>query len=137
MAIELVERRVCDMHTTTVDATHTVTFQWEGKAYELDVCERHAESVRTRFRGLLDKAREATQETPARRTRVRVGEADKGASPTALRAKQKARRDKIRAWATENGYPVPSRGRIPAETEAAYKSANRRVAAEPSRAGES
>jgi hypothetical protein len=32
----------------------------------------------------------------------------------------------IRAWATENGIPVPGRGRIPGEVERRYNEANRR-----------
>lgn len=136
MAIQLVERRVCDMCSGTTDATHTVSFQWEGKAYDLDVCDKHADSVRSRFHGLLSKARESAPNGRATGKRVSARKAAPKRSRRAGKAaREKAERAEIRAWAEANGYTVSPRGRIPGEVITAFKADTGRVDDQPSRQG--
>ena len=89
------------------DATNTVTFGLDGVAYEIDLNDENAQQLRTE----LEK-----WAAPARRT---GGRAKRGTgSGTSGDAA------KIRQWASENGYKVSERGRIPAEIREAYAKAN-------------
>lgn len=87
------------------DASNTVTFGLDGVSYEIDLNDENAAQLRSD----LEK-----WTALARRT---GGRAKRGAAP-AGDAK------KIREWASENGYEVSERGRIPAEIREAYAKAN-------------
>jgi hypothetical protein len=95
------------------DAEETVTFALDGVDYEIDLSEEHAADLRNALSLYIGHARR----TGGRRSRGRRSSApapaDGGASAS-----------DIRAWARENGWDVPERGRVSAEVREAYAAAN-------------
>lgn len=92
------------------DASETVQFGLEGVAYEIDLSQSNADSLRQALGPWLGKAR-------------RAGGASRGHRPrrtTVLPAVGPSRSALIRAWAATNGHQDPARGRIPAAVAAAY-----------------
>src|SRR5699024_10492681 len=104
------DRNTQVLHEDDIDgtnATNTVTFGLDGVAYEIDLNDDNARQLRSK----LEK-----WTAPARRTGGRARRGTGGG--TAGDAK------KIRQWASENGYEVSERGRIPADVREAYAAAN-------------
>jgi hypothetical protein len=100
---------VCDLpHEGEVEGTETVSFAFDGTAYEIDVCSTHAKEVREKFAQYADHARRATGVPAGRRRRSRSGPG-------------RERSSEIRAWAKERGHKVSERGRIPASIIAEYE----------------
>jgi hypothetical protein len=94
------------------DASETVRFALDGVAYEIDLSQANADSLRQALARWLSKARRAGSATG--RPRVRRTELPAiGPSRSAL----------IRAWAATNGHQVPARGRIPSAVVSAYNDA--------------
>lgn len=91
------------------DATETVSFGLDGTSYEIDLNEKHAAKLRDALAPYVGHARKVGG---GRRTRAKAASAG-GASAA-----------EVRAWARDNGYTVPDRGRIPADVRAAFDSAN-------------
>lgn len=87
------------------DAVETVSFALDGRDYEIDLSKRNAEKLRDAFAPYVGHARRGG----ARRGRNRAG----GPSPS-----------DIRAWARENGFNVPDRGRVSANVREAYLAAH-------------
>ncbi|MBB5911340.1 hypothetical protein BJY24_000207 [Nocardia transvalensis] len=106
--------RVLVTHVDDVDgastADETVVFGLDGVTYEIDLSAANAARLR-----------EALQEWTAHARRVRRT-ALGVKQPTTLTAVQSTA---ARKWARENGLPVPSRGRVPADVLRAYLSAGR------------
>jgi len=110
MARKIVHQLVDDLDGTVLDIGdgETVHFSLDGTSYEIDLTEDNARRLRDALqpfvaagrRGVRTSARSQTKRTPRN-------------EDTAL----------IRAWAQENGHPVSSRGRIPADIVAAYHAA--------------
>lgn len=92
---------------TGESASETVTFAVDGVDYEIDLSEANAEKLRSALTTWVEKSR-------------RVGGRAKRGSANANASASEA--PKIRAWAKENGYAVPERGRIPSEIREAYES---------------
>ena len=91
---------VCDLpHDGEVEGQETVQFSFDGTAYEIDVCAKHAKELRDKFGQYAEHARRAS----ARRT----------SAPVAY-GPGRERSSEIRAWAKQRGYKVSERGRIPA-----------------------
>lgn len=82
------------------DADETVRFAIDDDAYEIDLSADNAAQLRQYLARYADRAR-------------RVGRAEGEASAAA-----------IRAWARDNGWDVPTRGRVSAEIRAAYDAAH-------------
>lgn len=88
------------------EAVETVVFALDGVPYEIDLSERNASALRQALSPYVEHARALT---PRRRPADRPGTGvDSGA---------------VRAWARENGVPVNSRGRVPAEVVEQYVAA--------------
>lgn len=87
------------------DAAETVSFAIDGREYEIDLSSRNAEGLREALAPYIGHARRGG----ARRGRNRSG----GPSPA-----------DIRAWARENGFDVPDRGRVSAHVREAYLAAH-------------
>ena len=103
---------VCDLpHDGEVEGTETVSFSFDGTAYEIDVCSTHAKELREKFGQYTDHARRAAGGTAGRRRRARSGPG-------------RERSSEIRAWAKQRGHKVSERGRIPAAIIAEYESAH-------------
>jgi hypothetical protein len=80
-------------------ASQTVSFALDGKNYEIDLNDRHADQLREALAPYVAAAR-------------RVGG---GAARATRVASVDGRRDlsAARAWLAEHGYPVKERGRVP------------------------
>ena len=92
------------------EATQSVTFALDGVTYEIDLNDDHAAALRETIEEWTVKARRSG----GRRIRRRAGVAARTHSNT----------QKVREWASANGYEVSDRGRIPASIREAYDAAN-------------
>src|SRR3954463_10222525 len=89
------------------DAEETVSFALDGKEYEIDLSAKNAAKLRDAVAPYVGHARRA-----AGRRRGARGAAG-GPSPA-----------DIRAWARDNGFDVPDRGRVSSEVRDAYTAAH-------------
>ena len=90
------------------DAEETVTFGLDGKEYAIDLNEKNARSLRDTLAPYVAHARPVGS-----RAGRRSSKASGGPAPS-----------EIRAWARENGFDVPERGRVAAEVREAYAAAH-------------
>ncbi|MET3961434.1 hypothetical protein ABIE44_001368 [Marmoricola sp. OAE513] len=86
------------------DAEETVSFGIDGREYEIDLSKKNAARLRDALAPFVGHARRG-----GGRKRNRAG----GPSPS-----------DIRAWARENGFSVPDRGRVSSEVRDAYLAAH-------------
>jgi len=104
-------------------AVETVPFAVDGRCYEIDLSAEHADNLRQSLARFVAAARSTSRGNgsvgPGRVRPGRPAAADSSA---------------VRAWATENGVPVSSRGRIPEDVLAQYTSAQQATVAEPTAA---
>ncbi len=101
---------VCDLpHDGEVEGEETVSFSFDGTAYEIDVCAKHAKELHDKVSPFVDHARKASG-GGGRRRRARGGPG-------------RERSSEIRAWAKQ-GYKVNERGRIPAAIVTEYDAAH-------------
>lgn len=91
-------------------AAETVSFALDGKDYVIDLNEKNAKKLRDALAPYVAHARRAGGGVSG--SRRRRGSTSRGNAA------------EIRAWARENGYKVPERGRIPAEINQAYAAAH-------------
>src|SRR5512141_1742024 len=91
------------------DAEETVSFALDGVDYEIDLSDKHAGELRNAISLYIGHARR----TGGRRKSGRRSSAPAGEAGTISAAD-------IRAWARENGWDVPERGRVSAEVREAY-----------------
>jgi len=89
------------------DAEETVTFGLDGKEYAIDLNGKNARSLRDALAPYVAHAR------PVSGRRRSASKTAGGAAPS-----------EIRAWARENGFDVPERGRVAAEVREAYAAAH-------------
>lgn len=94
---------VDDIDNAELDEYETIRWSLDGKQYEFDTSPAHAAEFRDHVAKYVAVSRPVGGGRPGRRS---SGKLDTRA---------------IRAWATENGHAVSSRGRIPAEIIAAYE----------------
>jgi hypothetical protein len=90
------------------EAEETVNFGLDGKNYAIDLNAEHAAKLREALAPYVAHARPASG-----RGRRSAGKATGGPAPA-----------EIRAWARENGFDVPDRGRVSAEVREAYAAAH-------------
>ncbi len=90
------------------EAEETVNFGLDGKNYAIDLNAEHAGKLREALAPYIAHARPA-----GGRGRRSAGKAAGGPAPA-----------EIRAWARENGFDVPDRGRVSAEVREAYAAAH-------------
>jgi hypothetical protein len=113
MAREIVTRLVDDLDQS--EAASTVRFGWQGASYEIDLSEKNA----TAFEDALARYLQAARRVSGRGRQPAGRGARRG-----RRATRPARAlTGIREWATNHGYTVAARGRIPAAVVEAYQSA--------------
>ena len=96
------------------DAAETVSFALDGVDYEIDLSDQHAEELREAVSLYVGHARR----TGGRR------KSGKRSSGAAAENGAVASAADIRAWARENGWDVPERGRVSADVREAYAAAN-------------
>jgi hypothetical protein len=96
------------------DASETVSFALDGVDYEIDLSDEHAGQLREAVALYVGHARRTGGRRKGNR---RSSGGGSGGGPGASAAD-------IRAWARENGWEVPERGRVSAEVREAYAAAN-------------
>jgi hypothetical protein len=118
MAKVTVEMLVDDLDGS--EGAETVRLGWNGDWREIDLSKKNRASLSRALGRYWTAARPVAGDRPSTRRR-------RPRSTTSSRS-TKAKRDPkvIRAWATDNGIPVPARGRIPGEVERQYNEAKRR-----------
>jgi hypothetical protein len=87
-------------------ASETVSFELDGRAYEIDLSERNAARLRALLADFVAAGRRAGRPATGRSGAPRPAGAE--------------RTPAIRAWAQAHGYAVPRRGRLSAEIVRAY-----------------
>jgi hypothetical protein len=92
------------------DAEETVTFGLDGKEYAIDLNAKNARSLRDALAPYVAHARPINGRG-GRRSSAKA--AASGAAPS-----------EIRAWARDNGFDVPERGRVSSEVREAYAAAH-------------
>ena len=93
------------------EATETVAFGLDGTAYEIDLNDANAASLREALSGYVGHARKVTG--GGRRTRR-----SSGVSASSSNTKD------VREWAKSQGMEVSERGRISADVQQAYDAAH-------------
>lgn len=91
------------------DAEETVSFGLDGKEYAIDLNADNARSLRDALAPYVAHAR------PVSGGRGRRASTRSGSGPAPA---------EIRAWARENGFDVPERGRVSTEVREAYAAAH-------------
>lgn len=94
------------------EATETISFALDGTNYEIDLNDENAAALRDALATYVGHARKVSS------SRRGGGRRTSGASSNGPSAAE------VRAWAKENGYTVPDRGRIPADVRSAYDAAH-------------
>ncbi len=111
MAQKTVVTVVCDLpHDGEVEGTESVSFAFEGTAYEIDLCGPHSKEFREKIGQFADHARRVST-GGGRRRRNRTGPG-------------RERSSEIREWARQQGKKVSERGRIPSSIIAEYEAAH-------------
>ncbi len=87
----------------------TITFTWEGVAYEIELSKKNAATFEKTMKPYLDAARRVRSSRPRRIGGTRAGKRDLAA---------------IRSWAEQNGFDVSARGRVAGAVIEAYDEAN-------------
>lgn len=115
MARKIVHQLVDDIDGTVLEVGEgeTVHFSLDGNAYEIDLTSSHAKELRDALAPFV---------SAGRRTQ-RAGRAS-GRSSGGKRSAANPEVAAIRAWASDNGYKVSERGRIPADIVDAYRAAH-------------
>jgi hypothetical protein len=96
------------------DASETVSFALDGVDYEIDLSDEHAADLRNAVSLYIGHARR----TGGRRKSGRRAASSAAADSTGTTAAD------IRAWARENGWTVPERGRVSSDVREAYAAAH-------------
>lgn len=111
MARKIVHQLVDDLDGTVLEPGEgeSVIFAVDGKSYEIDLTEKHANDLRDALAPYISAGRRAAGAAPKAQRRRGTNSRDLGA---------------VRAWAKENGYTVSDRGRVPATILEAYDAAN-------------
>lgn len=100
------------------EAAETVTFGLDGVQYEIDLSAENADKFRDVLAPYVGHARRS-----GGRRRSGGGSRSNGSASSAS-SKTGASAADIRAWARENGWEVPDRGRVSAEVREAYDAAH-------------
>jgi hypothetical protein len=95
------------------EAHETVSFALDGKAYEIDLSDKNAASLRETLAPFIGAARRAGRiNVPAARRGSPLRHVATDLDPAA-----------VRAWAASNGHEVSPRGRISRAIQDAFKAA--------------
>ena len=106
---------VCDKHRGEVEAVGSIEISIDGDRRSLDLCAEHLADIRKAMRPWLRQAPASTS------TRSRSRSGTKRAS--GRRPTRNADAAAVRQWARDNGYDVPTRGRIPGAVREAFTAA--------------
>ncbi|MGP3536400.1 histone-like nucleoid-structuring protein Lsr2 [Microbacterium sp. RD1] len=114
MARRIVHQLVDDLDGSVLEigSGETVLFSLDGVAYEIDLTESNAASLRAALAPYIDAGRSVSRTASA---------------PSNGRKRRRSNQQdytEIRAWAKDNGYTVSERGRVPAAVLEAYDAAH-------------
>jgi hypothetical protein len=82
------------------DGARELTFALDGVTYQIDLAEKNEAKLRNALKPFMEAGRRGKSSPPRRRTRGSTAE--------------------VREWATAQGIPVPSRGKIPMHVQEAF-----------------
>lgn len=113
MARKIVHQLIDDLDGTVLEpgAGETVLFALDGTAYEIDLTDKNAATIRDLLAPYIAVSRKA-------------GRAATGAAAAKPRVGSQRDFAAIRAWAKSNGYGVSERGRVPRTVLDAYDAAH-------------
>jgi hypothetical protein len=94
-------------------ADETVTFGLDGREFEIDLTSKNATALRKAFDTYIQHGRRVGGR------RARAG------APAPRTASSDVDTKAVRQWASENGYNISARGRIPGDVVEAYRAAQR------------
>lgn len=97
------------------DADETVTFALDGVNYEIDLAAGNADKLREALSLYIGHGRKVSGRRRSSAGSTKRSSTTGGSGPSAA---------EIRAWARENGYDVPERGRVSADVREAYAAAH-------------
>ena len=103
------------------DATGTVSFALDGRAYEIDLSDDNAARLRDSLASFVGAARKSGGTGAAAGRRTRKMTTSSGPRSQPLDREQTAA---IRAWARQNGHEVSDRGRISKTVLDAFQAAH-------------
>jgi hypothetical protein len=99
------------------EAAETVSFGLDGVQYDIDLSEGNADKLREVLAPYIGHARRAGG-------RRKSGSSSSSRSSSSNGRSGGASAADVRAWARENGWDVPERGRVSAEVREAYDAAH-------------
>jgi hypothetical protein len=100
------------------EAAETVTFGLDGAQYEIDLSADNADKLRETLAPYVGHGRRAGGR------RRSSGGSGRSAGSRSAAATSGPSAAEIRAWARENGWDVPERGRVSSEVREAYDAAH-------------
>jgi hypothetical protein len=112
MATETITRLIDDLDGS--EAQRTVSFAWDGRAYEVDLSRKNLAAFEKTMKPYLAAARSARATTARSSGRRR---------PAATSARRRRDLQAIREWARRNGHEVSDRGRVSDAVIEAYEAA--------------
>ncbi len=101
-------------------AERTIQFGLDGEEYEIELSRKNGRALSKVMEKYIAAARKKPR-TPRKNRTVKTARSPRRERPVA--APEASARD-IRAWARENDYVVPAKGRIPAPVREAYAEAH-------------
>ncbi|WP_037320144.1 histone-like nucleoid-structuring protein Lsr2 [Amycolatopsis orientalis] len=125
MAQKVVVQIVDDLDGGT--ATQTVPFALDGVSYEIDLSDENAEALREELAQYVG----AGKRVGGRRVKVAAGQATAAVADGTKKPTDRERNQRVRAWASENGYSIAERGRIPNEIYEAFDAAELAAKSKP------
>lgn len=115
MAQRTITQLFCDLHDDEeVVGEETITFAFDGRDYEIDVCEEHGSELHEVM---------AIYTAHARRRSASGGSPAKAPTQRKARGANGYDASAVRAWAKDAGYDVADRGRIKPEIVEAFRTA--------------
>src|SRR5215212_9733336 len=90
-------------------ADETVTFGLDGRDFEIDLTSKNATALRKAFDTYIQHGRRVG------------GRRGRGGAPAPRTASSDVDTKAVRQWASENGYTISARGRIPGDVVEAYR----------------
>jgi Lsr2 len=101
------------------EAAETVTFGLDGAQYEIDLSADNADKLREALATYVGHGRRA-----GGRRRSSGGGAGRSSGSRSAASSGAPSAADVRAWARENGWDVPERGRVSSEVREAYDAAH-------------
>lgn len=119
MAQKVIVVKTCDLdhEGEDVEGVETITFGFDGRSYEMDLCAEHSDEVQDEIQGWIAVSRAAAGQQRQRRTFTGSG--------TGGRTTPKEELAAMRDWARSNGFTVSDRGRVSAEIREAFVAAQK------------